>query len=184
MGVSAAVSAYGAYSEGQAGQAMSDYNAKVARMKAESEATAIEAEATLQRDEARSRLGALRAEGGGRGVEIETGSPLLSMAEASKGFAFDQMELQRQADTTRTLGIQQGKMMKYEGNLKAKAANIRAIGEGVKGASNMVGAYKSAPKKPSLLKPKHTDTSWKYKYKYSGFKNPYGGSFTYNGAGK
>jgi hypothetical protein len=140
MAVGTGISMYGQYQEGQDAKAMAEYNAKVAQNQAEAQAAAIQSESEYQMKESRSALADRRAEGGSRGVDYESGSPLLAEAEAATAMAFDQLALQNEKDVTLAQGANEAAMYKFEGAQARRSSLLNMAATGIKGAGNIYGA--------------------------------------------
>ena len=87
--LSAAVTAYSSYAQGQAASQAARYNARVAEQQAESARQAAAADAETRRRQLDRVLGAQRARYGASGVIPSEGSPLLVMMESEEEAALD-----------------------------------------------------------------------------------------------
>src|SRR3990167_7885773 len=87
--LSAAVTAYSSYAQGQAASQAARYNARVAEQQAESARQAAAADAETRRRQLDRVLGTQRARYGASGVIPSEGSPLLVMMESEEEAALD-----------------------------------------------------------------------------------------------
>jgi hypothetical protein len=139
--ISAAVSTYGAYSQGQAQKAMNDYNARVAEQKAIAKAQAIEAEKKALIDATRAGQAELRASTAGRNLDMMSGSPLLQLAESAKEHSYNILEKQREIDIAKLTGDTTSSLLRTQADLAGKAGAINAGSALLKGAATTYSAY-------------------------------------------
>jgi hypothetical protein len=128
MVVAAAVSAYSAYSQGQAAKKAGEFNAKVAQQNAEISRAQAAAQAQQTQRETFLRLGAIRAAQGASGGTME-GSALDVLGDVAT-----QGELQRQQD------IYRGEMQARGYNNTASLDLMRAKSAGQQGTLSAVGS--------------------------------------------
>lgn len=152
MGIGTGISMLSSYREGKAQDAMAKYNAEVAKIQAEAKARAIESEAMHKADVDRSMMASLRAQGASRGVDYESGSPLLIAAQMARENQYDQLEMRRQAQISRQQGAEQATMLRWEGKQARRASLLNMTAQGIKGAGQIYGAYTSTPKIPKAPK--------------------------------
>lgn len=130
---SAGVSAYGAYQQGQAQEAMSKYNAKIAENEAIGRQQAIEAESRELARGQREMKARQRTSISGRGG-LMAGTDLLLLAEQAKNMQLDQLELSRQQDLAGVRGASEAAMSRYKGATAASAGKWTAGASLLKGA--------------------------------------------------
>lgn len=139
--ISMAISAYGSYQQSRAQAAMDEYNAKVAQQKADTQARALDAERRAKEDELRSEMGTRRTRMAGTGVDIESGSALVSLTEAATQNQYDVLELQRRSENVRKYGETEASLLRISAKNAKRAGNWGVASATARGASNTYSAY-------------------------------------------
>lgn len=140
-GLGAGVSAVGAIRQGQAQQAMFDYQAKVARGNAGvAEAQGAAAVEAQQRDVAR-RMGSATAAYGASGVASDTGSPMDALMESAALAELDSLTL-KHAYKMKALGYNtQAEIDSASGENSRTASYFNAAGSMLSGGSRIAAYY-------------------------------------------
>lgn len=141
LAIGGAISAYSAYQSSKEGEAISEYNAQVARNKGIAKERAIKAQNRIQRDLDRKDISALENIIGNSGIESGVGSPLLQATEQFADQQADRNEINRQALIAKATGGEQGKMFDRQAENIRSSRNLSLLAQGVNTASSMGGAY-------------------------------------------
>ena len=131
--LSTGVTAYGQYQQGQAQEAMANYNATIAENEAIATQQAIQSESRELARGQRELKGRQRMSISGRGG-LMAGTDLLLLAEQAKTMQLDQLELQRQQDLAGVRGASEAAMSRYKGATAASAGKWTAGASLLKGA--------------------------------------------------
>ena len=148
--LSAAVTAYSSYQQGQAASQAARYNARVAEQQAESARQAAGADAETRRRQLDRVLGAQRARYGASGVIPSEGSPLLVMMESEEEAALDVARVRHGgAAAAYGLGLEasiqrrQGQQARRQGYLSSTSAILT----GVSNAASIYGSRRPPPER-------------------------------------
>lgn len=140
-----AVSAYGAYQQGQTQKKIANYNAKVGELNADDAIQRGAISAEQQRARVRQIEGTQRALMGASGAEVGTGTlgKVLEQTATMGELDARQIEVnaQREAWGLRT----QGALGRVEGEAAAQAGSLNAFGSLLTGGSQAYGIYSKRP---------------------------------------
>jgi hypothetical protein len=115
IGVGTGLQMHGAYKAGKEVKAMTEYNAKVAKLQGEAEYAAGVANLEQNIQDSRAMAAMERVAGASRGIDVESGSPLLLAAERAKYRELDQLELLRQANIAKIGAYNQASLLTTQG---------------------------------------------------------------------
>ena len=140
-----AVSAYGAYQQGQTQKKIANYNAKVGELNADDAIQRGAIAADQQRAKVRQILGTQRAVMGASGAEVGSGTLGKVLEQTSTLGELDARQIevnaQREAWGLRT----QGALGRVEGDAAAEAGTLNAFGSLLTGGSQAYGIYSKRP---------------------------------------
>lgn len=137
----AGISAYSSYQQGQAQDAMANYNAKNAENAATAEADVASENATRQREANRRQLSAIRAKMAGSGVVQSRGSSLDALGTAASELELQTLDLFRESDARQVAYGNQARVGRWEGEQAAQAGKIGAIGSLIGGGFSAWNSY-------------------------------------------
>jgi len=140
--ISAAASAYAAYSSGQAQKKAREYSAKVAEQQGAVAQESAEAEAEDRRRRARYLLGEQLATAGASGVALE-GSPLLAMVDSAVQEDLEARRIQYRGYLAAVGYGSQAGLARYEGQQAARAGYIGAGTSLLRGGTSAYVNYQS-----------------------------------------
>jgi hypothetical protein len=136
-----AVSAYSAYSQGEAQAGAAKFNARVAENNATIAQQTAAAQARQKEDAYRRVLGANRAATGAAGVEGDSGSPLLVMADNAAQAELD-LQFTKYRGAIQQTGFQsEANLNRYQAGYARQAGIFGAGTTLLSGASKIAGAY-------------------------------------------
>jgi hypothetical protein len=139
----AAVSAYGAYQQGQTAKKISNYNAQTAEYSAEDAMKRGSLEADQQRARARQIAASQRA---ASGVESDTGTFGKVLEQTATMGELDARTIEANA-MREAWGLRsQSKISQYEGASRAQAGALEGFGTLLGGAAKTYGLYQPKPK--------------------------------------
>jgi len=159
---STAVTAYGQYAAGESAKDAADYNAEVARQRADATARAMEAETSLAHKNARRLKAEQRAAYSKAGAVPTTGTPLLVMMEQAKDMELDIMaERHNRMKEAQSLE-NTAAMSKWEGKTARRTAMFK-VGATLLSGANSVGKQYNDGKQPSGLDGSSAPKNLKYR---------------------
>ncbi len=139
VAASAAISAAGAISSGIAARNQAKGQAEIARQQAERERQVAGQRETDFRDNQRRAAAAVRAAGGARGIDIGSGSPLLSAIDFTKETEQQALRIREGGEIRSTRLEQQANLLLDAGKAKQTAGFFQAgtslLGGGIRSAS-------------------------------------------------
>lgn len=152
---STAVTAYGAYQQGQTAKKIANYNAKMNEYSAEDAIKRGSIEADQQRAKARQMLASQRAAMGASGLE-ETGTLGNVLQQTATLGELDARQIEANAQREAWGMRSQANIARYEGAARAQAGALEGFGTLIGGAARAWGMYKSpnvggGTKSPSFM---------------------------------
>lgn len=131
----AGISAYSMYQQGQAQEAMGQYNSKVAEQAATSEADTAQENAKRQREMNHRQISAIRAKMAGSGISQSQGSSLDVLGAAASELELQTLDLFREGEAKQVAYHNQAGMDRWQGSQAAQAGTIGAIGSLIGGVA-------------------------------------------------
>ena len=141
---STALSIYSAVEQADAQEKQLQYEADRAREAGLAKQAALAREADRKAEEDRKSLSTSINVLGGRGLDISTGSPLLTLAEQYSDSLADANEIKRQGSIAYLTGLNQEGMLKAKADSVSSAVPLTAAGIGLAGVGSGVSGYASA----------------------------------------
>lgn len=132
----AGISAYSMYQQGQAQEAMGQYNAKVAEQTATSEADTAQENAKRQREMNHRQLSAIRARMAGSGVSLSQGSSLDVLGAAASELELQTLDMFREGEAKQIAYANKAGIERWQGEQAATAGTIGAIGSLIGGVAS------------------------------------------------
>jgi len=169
MIAAAVISAYGAKTQADAQQKTMNYNAAVARQRADrerQEAQAREADFRKQQSRAEARR---RALGGVSGVDQGEGSPLLTSEDFAGEVELAALRIRAGGDVAATRLEQSAGLSEFQGRAAQSAGNIRAGALLVGGASKAWRARSKSSSRAKSSSPSYKDSGYEAGGGYSDF---------------
>jgi hypothetical protein len=136
-----ATGAYATYAQGQNASAAARYNAQVAEIEAQQNRDAAKVQAENQAEAARRVIAGNRARIGGSGIQMNEGSPLLSLMDNAYQESLEQSRIKYAGEIGATGRESTATLLRFQGG---NAATAGAIGAGVNllsGVANTAGRY-------------------------------------------
>ena len=136
----AAVSAYGAYQQGQAAKKSADFNAEVAQQNAELAVRDARMRATQSEREKTLRLGAIRASAGASGGSTGEGSVLDVLGDVAAQSELEKQDILYRGEAAKRGYTNTATLDKFQGSYASQAGYLRAGSELLGGAGRMYGS--------------------------------------------
>ena len=151
--VGTGLSAFGQYRAGQAQKSAYDYNARVAESEAGVAKEGAAREEEIHRLKLKRMLGTQRALYGAAGVDITSGSPLLTMMSTAEEGEREAEFIKYGGEVEATRALNEGKMQRFYGKQASKTGKIGAgstfftgLGQAGLGYAGMKGIGKTTTK--------------------------------------
>lgn len=125
-GVGTGLSAYGMYRQGESAKAAAGFNEDVAAANAEAARSKAAYEEEVQREKLKRMMGRTRALYAKAGVNLDEGSPLLSLMQQTEEAERDAQAIRYNGDVAATQALNQGRLAAFQGNQAYQAGMIGA----------------------------------------------------------